>query len=661
MSGALFRSFQGAANASVKPLARRMTSLMAPKSALKRNVKGVLSNAKLPISAGMWRTFSSTPRAYSETMFCFHCEQHDKKMCGTSAGVCGKPSRVANLQDLLMDGIKGISQYIYRIESLLDGRSDKEETTEILLHEANRFYLQAVFSTLTNVNFDSSQFEVYVKQTHDLLKSLDSEYTRLCKAKETSPEGDDALLSAKRFKEIYEANEGDSAQMALVANEKAGVLARGGNIGNEDLASVVELTTYGLKGLCAYMHHASIYGKENNEMLKEMHFIVENLVKAERSGGADTSLNDLVANALKLGELNVRVLKMLNDAHCEALGTPSPQEVNWYQPSQVPTDTPSILVSGHDLHYLDELLSLTEGKGISIFTHGEMLPAHGYPKLRNYKHLRGHFGGPWNMQKMEFGHFPGSILMTSNCLMEPRRKYKDRIFTMGPVGFPGIKHLDLSNASTNNFDDVISKAEEYHKTVSQQEQETKSSFPETVMTGHGFEWILSNAELIMNMVKAGEIKHFFVIGGCDGSESSRSYFHELAFNTPKDSVILTLGCGKYRFNHLKLEPIQGQIPRILDLGQCNDAYGAVVVASTLAEANNCSINDLPISFAISWFEQKSIIVLLSCLHLGLKDIRLGPNLPAFVTPNILEFLVNNYGIRPTDAMNVKSDLKQMLG
>eukprot|EP00455_Lapot_gusevi_P022731 TRINITY_DN2368_c0_g1_i7.p1 TRINITY_DN2368_c0_g1~~TRINITY_DN2368_c0_g1_i7.p1 ORF type:complete len:425 (-),score=190.83 TRINITY_DN2368_c0_g1_i7:303-1427(-) len=357
------------------------------------------------------------------------------------------------------------------------------------------------------------------------------------------------------------------------------------------------------------------------------------------------TMNKLVGLTLGVGKTNVTVMQMLDAGHTGRFGHPVPTQVR-----TTPVQGKSILVSGHDLRDLEALLEATKDQGINIYTHGEMLPAHGYPGLKKYPHLAGHYGGPWQLQKLEFAQFPGPILMTTNCIIEPRKSYKDRIFTTNAVGWPGVRHLEHHDFGT--LIEYAKHSEGFEKT----DPETK---PLTVGFHHNT--ILSVADQVLGAVHGGKLRHVFLIGGCDGSEGERSYYSKLAKGLPSDTLVLTLGCGKYRFNKHEFGNLPGTgLPRLLDMGQCNDAYGAVVVASTLAKALNCGVNDLPLSLALSWFEQKAVAVLLSLLHLGVKRIRIGPALPAFLTPNVLELLIKTFDLKAANIQNVEQDIELML-
>ena len=426
----------------------------------------------------------------------------------------------------------------------------------------------------------------------------------------------------------------------MIADSLEGLVAQGQAHGvksqhsDPDILSAIETVIYGLKGMAAYANHAFILGKTDEEVFAFFHSAL--------AATTDTSkgLMDFVGLAMECGKLNIKVMEMLNTGHVEHYGHPVPTKV------QLGTrKNKGILVSGHDLRMLEELLKQTEGKGIDIYTHGEMLPAHGYPGLKKYPHLFGNFGGAWQDQAKEFPSFPGAIIFNTNCIQRPVQNYEDRLFTWGEVGWPGIKHL-----TGWHFDEVINKALACPDLPDAPGQE--------ILTGFGHNAVLGVADKVIEAVKGGAVKHFFLIGGCDGAKSGRNYFTEFAEKVPKDCIILTLACGKYRFNKLEFGDIGG-IPRLLDVGQCNDAYSAVQIASALAGAFNCGLNDLPLSFILSWYEQKAHVILLSLLYLGVKNIKLGPALPAYLSPNVLQFLVDNFNIGQIGT--VDADLKASLG
>lgn len=409
---------------------------------------------------------------------------------------------------------------------------------------------------------------------------------------------------------------------------------------NEDIRSLKSLILFGLRGVAAYAYHAMVLGYTNEDI---NNFFYEGMsVLAD-----DLTVEDLLPIVMKTGEINLKCLELLDKANTETYGTPTPTQV-----SQTVEPGPFIVITGHDLHDLKLLLEQTAGKGINIYTHGEMLPAHAYPELKKYSHLKGNYGTAWQRQQKEFANIPAPILFTTNCLMPVKESYKDRVFTTAVVSYPEIQHID----DNKDFTPVINKALELggYKTP---QTITGINGGNVVTTGFGHGTILSVADKVVEAVQAGKINHFFLVGGCDGAAPGRNYYTEFVKQTPKDSIILTLACGKFRFNDLDLGEICG-LPRIMDMGQCNDAFGAIKVALALSEAFGCEVNQLPLSFVLSWYEQKAVCILLTLLYLGIQNIYLGPTLPAFVSPNILDFLVNNYGISPLG--DPKSDLEKML-
>jgi hydroxylamine reductase len=442
-----------------------------------------------------------------------------------------------------------------------------------------------------------------------------------------------------------------------------GILARKAatsNKGNEDALGVREMCQYGIKGLMAYFAHAERIRTHINPSaypLEKRDAVFSKLFSSLAAlAPTNPNLNDMITNALTIGSINIEVMDLLDTAHTSTFGHPEPTNV-----STVPVEGKSIIISGHDIADLIQLLERTEGKGVNVYTHGEMLPANAYPKLKKFKHLKGHYGKAWQNQKTDFARFPGSILMTSNCLVEPLASYKNRIFTTNSVGFNGIRHIPDCNAS-HAFDELI---EEAIKAPGFKEKDChkSTSTKENLLIGFGHHTVLGVADKVLDSIQKGELKNIFVIGGCDGSEATkRSYFTNIGENLPKDAIALTMGCGKFRINHHNFGTLPNGIPRLLDVGQCNDSYGAVKIALALANALKVdSINSLPIHFAVSWFEQKAVAVLLSLLSLNVQNIYLGPYLPAFLTPNVLNLLVDKFKIHPTNDVDYKSDLNRMLG
>ena len=547
-------------------------------------------------------------------MYCHQCEQTARGVACEMSGVCGKKPDVAALQDLLLYGLKGLSIYADKTRQLGGGVED----------EINLFTLEALFSTVTNVDFDPVRLEGLIRRCYTLKEQARGLYEKAWKAKNGA--------EAPRIME--------GPAVWIAASDLAGLIAQGEEQGvqtfheNEDLRSAIEILTYGVKGMAAYADHALILGKKDEEILAFIHHALA--ATTDKSLG----LMDFVGLSMECGKKNLRTMELLNQAHTERYGNPVPTPVNLGTKAGK-----AVLVSGHDLLDLEELLKQTEGKGIYVYTHGEMLPAHGYPGLRKYQHLAGNYGGAWQDQQREFARFPGAILMTTNCIQRPADSGLPNIFTSGLVAWPGVQHI-----WNRDFSPVIKRAMELQ------------GFPEApgkqILVGFGHEAVLSVADKVIQGVKAGAIRHFFLIGGCDGAKTGRNYFTEFAEKAPKDTVILTLACGKYRFNKLDFGDIGG-IPRLLDVGQCNDAYSAIRIAQALAGAFGVGVNDLPLSLILSWYEQKAVAILLTLLSLGIKNIKLGPSLPAFVSPNVLKFLVEQFNIASTS--DPEADLKAILG
>lgn len=567
-------------------------------------------------------------------MMCYQCEQTAAGKGCTTQGICMKTPQLAGLQDLQLAYNKRICQLAHALGS-----------AGPLQDKCGELVLESTFATLTNVNFDDDRFERYLQRSVKLIGELEQELS----SKALPPPPPELPQELP-----------DSRKALFAAAGPAGLLARSATVGCDDLFGVVEMATYGFKGVAAYMYHAEHIGRssgaysedERRKVFQELFRIGDFLSKAGSETPADpaAALNTALGECLAVGALNLEVMRLLDAAHCHVLGTPTPGEV-----STTPVSGhPAILVSGHDLGVLQQLLAQSEGHGVDVYTHGEMLPAHGYPGLRKFKHLRGHFGTHWGNQIHEFRSFPGAILMTSNCLRPPTKKYSDRLWTTGPVGFNMIP-----NIADNNFTPIIKKALTLPKFQDADVALARQAQGAKLTVGFGHAAVLSVADKVVDAVKSGALKHVFVIGGCDGTESTRSYFTKLADATPPDSLILTMGCGKFRLNSRDHGTLGG-LPRLLDLGQCNDAYSAVVVATKLAEALNCGVNDLPLHFAVSWFEQKAVAVLLSLLHLDLKNIRIGPAVPAFLTPNVLSALEQKFGLRAIDALHEDDDLTKML-
>ncbi len=535
-------------------------------------------------------------------MFCYQCEQTARGTGCDYLGICGKDPKTAALQDLLLHAVKGISRYACRLRKAGIENSDIDD-----------FVIDALFTTVTNVNFDPARLATQIQHAYKVKKDAETLY--LEKA------GSDAALESK------------GTQSWVPAEDLEGLIRQGSAVSilervstdGPDVTGLEELLTYGIKGMAAYLHHAQILGYRRPEAAA---FIYEAF---EYMSAGDRDIQTLLGLNLRCGEVNLGVLELLDGAHTASFGVPTPAEVR-----VTPVKGKAILVSGHDLKDLEVLLQQTEGKGINIYTHGEMLPAHGYPNLKKYPHLAGNYGGAWQDQAAEFAAFPGAILMTTNCIQAPRSSYIHRIFTCGLVAWPGVRHIE-----NRDFNPVIEAA--------LAEEGFSSDAPEkkiTVGFGHGS--VLGVADAVIAAVNQKQIRHFYVIGGCDGAKPGRNYFTDFACNVPKDCVVLTLGCGKYRFNKEDFGTIGG-IPRLLDLGQCNDAYSAIKIAGSLAGALGCGVNDLPLSLVISWYEQKAVCVLLSLLHLGIRNIRLGPTLPAFLTESVRRVLNEQFGLRQTGA------------
>jgi hydroxylamine reductase len=542
-------------------------------------------------------------------MFCYQCEQTAKGEGCAKIGVCGKQPDVAALQDLLLYSVKGLSQIA------LEGRKVGVKDEKI-----DRFACEAVFATLTNVDFDPDRIIELIRQSvahrNALKQKVDAaggwtDYT----------DGPAVFPPA------------DSKDALAAQGEKVGIESRKDT--HPDILSLQEILTYGIKGVAAYADHAAILGQTDDKVYA---FIYEGLAATlDKNKSAD----DLLGLVLKCGETNLRAMELLDAANTGTYGHP------------VPTAVPlgakkgkAILVSGHDLKDLDAILKQTEGKGIYVYTHGEMLPCHGYPNLKKYSHFYGHYGTAWQNQGKEFAEFPGAIIMTTNCIQKPKDTYMGNIFTTGLVGWPGVAHI-----ADKNFAPAIQKALELPGFASDTDKGT-------VMVGFARNSVMGVAGAVIDAVKNKNIRHFFLVAGCDGAKPGRNYYTEFVEKVPNDCVVLTLACGKFRFFDKKLGDIGG-IPRLLDIGQCNDAYSAIQIAVALANAFNCGVNDLPLSMILSWYEQKAVAILLTLLYLGIKNIKLGPSLPAFITPNVLNILVEKFNIAPISTPD--ADLKAILG
>ncbi len=546
-------------------------------------------------------------------MFCYQCEQTAKGQGCSQIGVCGKDDNTATLQDLLVHALKGVSMFAHR-------------AAKLGVHDAavDEFVVEALFATLTNVNFDPVSVAALINHTAITRDRARELYLGAVAAQGLQPE---KFNGASKFAPAPSLD-------ALISQGKLHDIPEARLTNGSEVANLQELILYGIKGVAAYAEHARQLGGTDTGIHSTLHEVLDFLTHPA------PSLDDLLGYALKVGELNLRVMELLDRVNTDAFGHPAPTPVRLHA-----TAGKAILVSGHDLADLAALLEQTKDTGIQIYTHGEMLPAHGYPKLKAYKHLAGNYGGAWQDQASEFAAFPGSILMTSNCIQQPKATYSARIFTAGAVAWPGITHV-----SRKDFSLVIAAAL------------AAPGFPEdgpddTILTGFGHNAVLGVADQVVSAVKAGKIRHFFLIGGCDGARSGRDYYTELAESVPDDCVIMTLACGKYRFNKLQFGDIGG-IPRLLDIGQCNDTYSAIKIAVALAGAFDCGVNDLPLSLVLSWYEQKAVAILLTLLHLGIKNIRIGPTLPAFITPTVLGLLQKNYNLMAIT--NPEQDLAAIL-
>ena len=529
-------------------------------------------------------------------MFCFQCEQTAKCTgCTGKAGVCGKKEDTALLQDQLTGKLIGLARATEGNEHMITA-----STAEVMV--------EGLFATLTNVNYDNEALLA-------LIGKVEQEKQKLV------PECSKCASSCGRTNDYDLENLWNA---------------------NEDIRSLKSLILFGIRGVAAYAYHAAVLGYKDEAIHS---FLYKALFAI---GTEDWGMEELLPIVLEVGEVNLKCMAMLDMANTETFGHPQPTTV-----SLTVEKGPFIVITGHDLYDLKLLLEQTEGKGINIYTHGEMLPAHAYPELKKYSHLKGNYGTAWQSQQKEFANLPGAVLFTTNCLMPPKDTYSDRIFTTEVVGWPGVQHIGRDK----DFTPVIEKALELGGFA---EDTTVPGINggETVMTGFARNTVMSVAGTVIDAVKAGAIKHFFLVAGCDGARPGRNYYTDFVKQTPADSVVLTLACGKYRFNDLDLGTIGG-LPRLMDIGQCNDAYSAIQIAVALAEAFGCGVNDLPLSMVLSWYEQKAVCILLTLLHLGIKNIRLGPTLPAFVSPSVLNFLVEKFGIAPITTP--EADLKAILG
>ena len=520
-------------------------------------------------------------------MFCFQCEQTAGcSGCTASAGVCGKKADTALLQDQLTGALIGLARA---------AAANREKVSQ----KTERLFIEGLFSTLTNVNFDNEDLEGQIARVEEEKMALGG---RNC--------------ADYDMRKLWEAN--------------------------EDIRSLKSLILFGIRGVAAYAYHAALLGYTSANVNT---FVGTALCAI---GMDDWGMDELLPVVMKVGEINLECMELLDKANTETYGKPEPTRVGL-----TVEKGPFIVISGHDLHDLKMLLEQTMDKGVNVYTHGEMLPAHAYPLLKQYSHLKGHFGTAWQNQQKEFANLPAPILFTTNCLMPPKDSYADRVFTTGVVAWPGTTHI----GQDKDFSPVIEKALALGG-YSETKHFTGMNGGDTLMTGFAHNAVLSAADKIVEAVKAGAVRHFFLVGGCDGARTGRSYFTEFVKQTPADTIVLTLACGKFRFNDLDLGTI-GDFPRLMDMGQCNDAYSAIKVASTLASAFGCGVNDLPLSLVLSWYEQKAVCILLTLLHLGIRNIVLGPSLPAFVSPNVLNFLVEKFGIAPISTP--EKDMQRLLG
>ncbi|MBB1316351.1 hydroxylamine reductase [Shewanella sp. SR43-4] len=549
-------------------------------------------------------------------MFCVQCEQTirtpEGNGCSYSQGMCGKLASTSDIQDLLIYMLQGVSAYAVKAREF-----------GIVDSDIDVFVPKAFFATLTNVNFDDDRLIDYAYQAQTYRDQLKAAYMAACKGKGVEPE----MVSAQGELLLGASKPEMLAQAPMALPNRGDV--------HEDILGLRLLCLYGLKGAAAYMEHARVLDQTDVDVAAEFHNIMAFL--GEDSIDADK----LFATAMQIGQLNYRIMAMLDLGETTSFGHPEPTQVNTKS-----VKGKAILVSGHDMKDLELILQQTEGKGINVFTHGEMLPALAYPAFKKYSHLVGNYGGAWQNQQKEFATFPGAVVMTSNCIIDPTvGEYSDRIYTRSIVGWPGVTHVE-----GDDFSEVINKALALEGFI-------YDEIPHIITIGFARNALMAAAPTVVENVKNGSIKHFFLIGGCDGDKLERNYFTDLAKSVPDDSIILTLGCGKYKFNKLEFGDING-VPRLLDIGQCNDAYSAIQLALALKDIFECDLNDLPLSIVLSWFEQKAIVVLLTLLSLGVKNIRTGPSAPGFLTENLANILEQQFGLRTTT--DVESDLKAMI-
>ena len=537
----------------------------------------------------------------TSSMFCFQCEQTAGCTGCTRAGVCGKSAMTAKLQDTLTGALIALAN-----TAACSNKNSNRNLSVSLVDEINHLILEGLFTTITNVNFDDASIKELTTRIH----AAAAKAANACNV---------SIVSDYDMNNIWNAN--------------------------EDIRSLKSLILFGVRGMAAYAYHAMTLGYTDASLNQ---FFLTALDSLSKNWG----MNELLPIVMEVGRFNLTCMELLDRANTETFGDPVPVSV-----SLTVEKGPFIVVTGHDLEDIKQLLEQTKDKGINIYTHGEMLPAHAYPELKKYPHLKGNFGTAWQNQQKEFASLPAPILFTTNCLMPPKASYSDRVFTTGAVVFPNTPFISSSTDGHKDFTPVIEKALELGG-FSKDQHFTGINGGSNVMTGFARNAILSSAGEIVDAVKSGAIRHFFLVAGCDGARAGRNYYTEFVKQTPSDSIVLTLACGKYRFNDLELGNI-GPFPRLMDMGQCNDAYSAIKVAVALADAFGCGVNDLPLSMVLSWYEQKAVCILLTLLHLGIKNIKLGPTLPAFISPNVLNYLVEHFAIAPVTTP--EADLKEILG
>ena len=537
----------------------------------------------------------------ANSMFCFQCEQTAGCTGCTRAGVCGKSAMTAALQDKLTGALIALAN-----TASYSNKNSNHNLTAALVEEINHLILEGLFTTITNVNFDDASIKDLTARIH----AATAKAAHACNG---------TIVSDYDMNNIWNAN--------------------------EDIRSLKSLILFGVRGMAAYAYHAMTLGYTDASLNQFFLTALDSLSK-------DWGMNELLPIVMEVGRFNLTCMELLDRANTETFGDPVPVSV-----SLTVEKGPFIVVTGHDLEDIKQLLEQTKDKGINIYTHGEMLPAHAYPELKKYPHLKGNFGTAWQNQQKEFASLPAPILFTTNCLMPPKASYADRVFTTGAVIFPNTPFIASSTDGHKDFTPVIEKALELGG-FSKDQHFTGINGGSSVMTGFARNAVLSCAGAIVDAVKSGAIRHFFLVAGCDGARAGRNYYTEFVKQTPSDSIVLTLACGKYRFNDLDLGTV-GAFPRLMDMGQCNDAYSAIKVAVALADAFGCGVNDLPLSMILSWYEQKAVCILLTLLHLGIKNIKLGPTLPAFLSPNVLNYLVEHFAIAPVTTP--EADLKEILG